>query len=89
MCVRCLFCAALQAPMKTVDEAVVRKNQEVRRNSEQKIITTTADLISNLTPPPPPVPPRILAHSPPTLRLSSHFTEYFSMQGGAAQGSKA
>ncbi|XP_031421317.1 transmembrane protein 145-like [Clupea harengus] len=38
------------APMKTVDEAGVRKSQEVPRNSEQKIITTTADLISNLTP---------------------------------------
>ncbi|XP_076135731.1 transmembrane protein 145 [Alosa pseudoharengus] len=77
------------APMKAVDEAVVRKSHEVPRNSEQKIITTTADLISNLTPPPPPVPPRIAAHSPPTLRLSSQFTEYFSMQGGAGQGSKA
>ena len=76
--------------MKTVDEAGVRKSQEVPRNSEQKIITTTADLISNLTPPPlPPFPPRIVAHSPPSLRLSSHFTEYFSMQGGPGQGSKA
>uniref|UniRef100_A0A4W5MCS5 Transmembrane protein 145 n=1 Tax=Hucho hucho TaxID=62062 RepID=A0A4W5MCS5_9TELE len=61
------------------------------RNSEHKIITTTADLSSPTFPPlPPPMPPRLVAHSPPPPpRLSSHFTEYFSMQGGGGVGTKA
>uniref|UniRef100_A0AAV2MAK1 Intimal thickness related receptor IRP domain-containing protein n=1 Tax=Knipowitschia caucasica TaxID=637954 RepID=A0AAV2MAK1_KNICA len=70
-------------PVKTVEEMVARKGQEVPRNSEQKIITTAADLTSILPPPPPPIPPRPTSHASPPLppRLPS-FTEYFSMQGG-------
>uniref|UniRef100_A0A8C7CNF5 Transmembrane protein 145 n=1 Tax=Oncorhynchus kisutch TaxID=8019 RepID=A0A8C7CNF5_ONCKI len=61
------------------------------RNSEHKIITTTADLSSPTFPPlPPPMLPRLSAHSsPPPPRLPSHFTEYFSMQGGGGVGTKA
>uniref|UniRef100_A0A4W5QB03 Transmembrane protein 145 n=1 Tax=Hucho hucho TaxID=62062 RepID=A0A4W5QB03_9TELE len=61
------------------------------RNSEHKIITTTADLSSPTFPPlPPPMPLRLSAHSPPPPpRLPSHFTEYFSMQGGGSVGTKA
>ncbi|XP_029600547.1 transmembrane protein 145 isoform X1 [Salmo trutta] len=78
-------------PVKTVEETVARKGQEVQRNSEHKIITTTADLSSPTFPPlPPPMPPRLSAHSPPPPpRLPSHFTEYFSMQGGGGVGTKA
>ncbi|KAL7835710.1 hypothetical protein SRHO_G00280570 [Serrasalmus rhombeus] len=77
------------APLKTIDEAVGWKGQEVAQNSDQKIITTTSDLSSTFSPPPPPIPPRSSALSPPPPRLASHFTEYFSMQGGAGMGSKA
>ncbi|XP_016141725.1 transmembrane protein 145-like [Sinocyclocheilus grahami] len=76
-------------PVKTIDETVARKGQEVPRNSEHKIITTTADLSSTFSPLPPPIPPRSSAHSPPPPRLTSHFTEYFSMQGAAGMGSNA
>ncbi|CAB1333993.1 unnamed protein product [Coregonus sp. 'balchen'] len=78
-------------PVKTVEETVARKGQEMQRNSEHKIITTTADLSSPTFPPlPPPMPPRLSAHSPPPPpRLPSHFTEYFSMQGGGGVGTKA
>uniref|UniRef100_A0A672SF17 Transmembrane protein 145 n=1 Tax=Sinocyclocheilus grahami TaxID=75366 RepID=A0A672SF17_SINGR len=76
-------------PVKTIDETVARKGQEVPRNSEHKIITTTADLSSTFAPLPPPIPPRSSAHSPPPPRLTSHFTEYFSMQGATGMGSKA
>ncbi|XP_070299884.1 transmembrane protein 145 [Salvelinus sp. IW2-2015] len=78
-------------PVKTVEETVARKGQEVQRNSEHKIITTTADLSLPTFPPlPPPMPPRLSAHSPPPPpRLPSHFTEYFSMQGGGGIGTKA
>ncbi|XP_066528431.1 transmembrane protein 145 isoform X2 [Hoplias malabaricus] len=76
-------------PVKTIDEAVGWKGQEVARNSDQKIITTTADLSSTFNPPPPPVPPRCSTLTPPPPRLASHFTEYFSMQGGTLMGSKA
>ncbi|KAI2655225.1 Transmembrane protein 145 [Labeo rohita] len=62
---------------------------EVPRNSEHKIITTTADLSSTFSPLPPPIPPRSSAHSPPPPRLTSHFTEYFSMQGATGMGSNA
>ncbi|XP_686062.6 transmembrane protein 145 isoform X1 [Danio rerio] len=77
-------------PVKTIDEAVTRKGQEVPKNSEQKIITTTADLSSTFSSLPPPIPPRSSAHSPPPPpRLTSHFTEYFSMQGATGMGSNA
>uniref|UniRef100_A0A674D7R1 Transmembrane protein 145 n=1 Tax=Salmo trutta TaxID=8032 RepID=A0A674D7R1_SALTR len=61
------------------------------RNSEHKIITTTADLSSPTFPPlPPPMPPHLSARPPPPPpRLPSHFTEYFSMQGGGGVGTKA
>ncbi|XP_059423874.1 transmembrane protein 145-like [Carassius carassius] len=72
-------------PVKTIDETVARKGQEVPRNSEHKIITTTADLSNTSLPPP--IPPRSSAHSPPPPRLTSHFTEYFSMQGAMGMGS--
>ncbi|XP_064155257.1 transmembrane protein 145 isoform X4 [Anguilla rostrata] len=75
--------------VKSVEEMVARKGQAVPRNSEHKIITTTADLTSILPPPPPPVPTRVSSNSPPPPRLSSHFTEYFSMQGGVGVGTKA
>ncbi|KAK7147361.1 hypothetical protein R3I94_010012 [Phoxinus phoxinus] len=76
-------------PVKTIDETVARKGQEVPRNSEHKIITTTADLSSTFSPLPPPIPPRSSAHSPPPPRLTSHFTEYFSMQGATGMGTNA
>ncbi|KAJ8289820.1 hypothetical protein GJAV_G00005710 [Gymnothorax javanicus] len=75
--------------VKSVEETVARKGQAVQRNNEQKIITTTADLTTILPPPPPPVPTRVSTNSPPPPRLTSHFTEYFSMQGGGGLGSKA
>ncbi|KAJ8376973.1 hypothetical protein SKAU_G00075530 [Synaphobranchus kaupii] len=75
--------------VKSVEETVARKGQAVQRNSEHKIITTTADLTTILPPPPPPVPTRVSSNSPPPPRLSSHFTEYFSMQGGGGVGTKA
>ncbi len=75
--------------MKTIDEAVAWKGQEVPRNSEHKIITTTADLSSTFSPLPPPIPPRSSAHSLPPPRLTSHFTEYFSMQGATGMGNNA
>uniref|UniRef100_A0A4W5MA49 Transmembrane protein 145 n=1 Tax=Hucho hucho TaxID=62062 RepID=A0A4W5MA49_9TELE len=86
-----LFSIQSVSGLKTVEETVARKGQEVQRNSEHKIITTTADLSSPTFPPlPPPMPPRLVAHSPPPPpRLSSHFTEYFSMQGGGGVGTKA
>ncbi|XP_026140721.1 transmembrane protein 145 isoform X2 [Carassius auratus] len=74
-------------PVKTIDETVARKGQEVARNSEHKIITTTADLSNTFASLPPPIPPRSSAHSPPPPRLTSHFTEYFSMQGAMGMGS--
>ncbi|KAG7276216.1 hypothetical protein CRUP_004807 [Coryphaenoides rupestris] len=76
-------------PVKTVDETVARKGQEVARNSEQKIITTVAaDLLAEFPPPPPPPPPPPI---PPRLTTRSSFTEYFSMQGGGggSMGTKA
>lgn len=76
-------------PVKTIEETVARKGQEVPRNSEHKIITTMADLSSTFTPLPPPIPPRSSAHSPPPPRLTSHFTEYFSMQRATGMGSNA
>ncbi|XP_051575967.1 transmembrane protein 145 [Myxocyprinus asiaticus] len=84
-----LFSIHSPDPVKTIDEAVAQKGQEVPRNSEHKIITTTADLSSNFSPLPPPIPSRISAHSPPPPRLTSHFTEYFSMQGATGMGSSA
>ncbi|XP_052003731.1 transmembrane protein 145-like [Xyrauchen texanus] len=83
-----LFSIHTQDPVKTIDEAVARKGQEVPRNSEHKIITTMADL-STFSPLPPPIPPRSSAHSPPPPRLTSNFTEYFSMQGAIGIGSNA
>ncbi|XP_071029988.1 transmembrane protein 145-like isoform X2 [Oncorhynchus clarkii lewisi] len=75
-------------PVKTVEETVARKGQEVQRNSEHKIITTTADLSLPTFPPlPPPMPTRL--SPPPPPQLPSHFTEYFSMQGGGGMGTKA
>uniref|UniRef100_A0A4W5QAI4 Transmembrane protein 145 n=1 Tax=Hucho hucho TaxID=62062 RepID=A0A4W5QAI4_9TELE len=86
-----LFSIQSVSGLKTVEETVARKGQEVQRNSEHKIITTTADLSSPTFPPlPPPMPLRLSAHSPPPPpRLPSHFTEYFSMQGGGSVGTKA
>ncbi|RXN30427.1 transmembrane protein 145-like [Labeo rohita] len=84
-----MSCFPIEDPVKTIDEAVARKGQEVPRNSEHKIITTTADLSSTFSPLPPPIPPRSSAHSPPPPRLTSHFTEYFSMQGATGMGSNA
>ncbi|TRY84545.1 hypothetical protein DNTS_001300, partial [Danionella cerebrum] len=78
-------------PVKTIDEAVVRKGQEVPRNGEHKIITTAADLSSTLRALAPPLPPRSSSHSSPPPhpppRLTSHFTEYFSMQGARGTSS--
>lgn len=79
------FVPLFQGTVKSVEETVARKGQAVQRNSEQKIITTTADL-TILPPPPPPVPARVSSNTPPPPRLSSHFTEYFSMQGGGGVG---
>lgn len=73
-------------PVKTVEEMVARKGQEVPRNSEQKIITTAADLTSILPPPPPPIPPHPISRSPPLPPRLPSFTEYFSMQGGGGGG---
>uniref|UniRef100_A0A8C7G0Q4 Transmembrane protein 145 n=1 Tax=Oncorhynchus kisutch TaxID=8019 RepID=A0A8C7G0Q4_ONCKI len=62
--------------------------QRLQRNSEHKIITTTADLSLPTFPPlPPPMPTRL--SPPPPPQLPSHFTEYFSMQGGGGMGTKA
>uniref|UniRef100_A0AAY4ALA5 Transmembrane protein 145 n=1 Tax=Denticeps clupeoides TaxID=299321 RepID=A0AAY4ALA5_9TELE len=85
-----LFSINSVSAIKTVDESVAWKGQDVPRNSEQKIVTTTtSDMMSNFAPPPPPVPPNSTTYSLPPPRLSSHFTEYFSMQGGLGMSSKA
>uniref|UniRef100_A0A8C7FXB8 Transmembrane protein 145 n=1 Tax=Oncorhynchus kisutch TaxID=8019 RepID=A0A8C7FXB8_ONCKI len=83
-----LFSIQSVSGLKTVEETVARKGQEVQRNSEHKIITTTADLSLPTFPPlPPPMPTRL--SPPPPPQLPSHFTEYFSMQGGGGMGTKA
>ncbi|GAA6088649.1 transmembrane protein 145 [Tachysurus ichikawai] len=65
--------------VKNINDAMGFKGQEMAVNSEQKIITTSSPVDFSTTFSPA-MAPASSALSPPP-RLSSHFTEYFSMQG--------
>ncbi|KAK3541524.1 hypothetical protein QTP86_028648 [Hemibagrus guttatus] len=65
--------------VKNINDAMGFKGQEMAMNTEQKIITTSSPVDFSTTFSPA-VTPATSALSPPP-RLSSHFTEYFSMQG--------
>lgn len=65
--------------MKNISEAMGWKGQEMALNTEQKIITTSSPVDFSTTFSPATAPTSSALTPPP--RLSSHFTEYFSMQG--------
>ncbi|KAF4075943.1 hypothetical protein AMELA_G00224730 [Ameiurus melas] len=65
--------------VKNINEAMGWKGQEMTLNTEQKIITTSSPVDFSTTFSPATAPTSSVLMPPP--RLSSHFTEYFSMQG--------